>query len=122
MTIEEIDKLKELLLDGMVEAVTMRETGFDIDTAAFANFLMENGETFADVPETNVGKWIPVSERLPKETGEYIVVIEDVEKSTSLWYSVYRNGWYDFNDDEYADPYNNVTHWMPLPEPPKESE
>lgn len=50
MKIEEIDELKELLLDGMVEAVTIRESGFDIDTAAFANFLMENGVTLDAKP------------------------------------------------------------------------
>ena len=71
-------------------------------------------------------KWIPVSERLPdKELWEYqkkynqdnmevLVMIKGAKEPTTLYYG--DDG--DFNDDEG----NSwlVTHWMPLPEPPKD--
>ena len=120
------DKLIELL-QGMHNAVCDAAVGW-LDSASYADqlnveadYLIAHGVTFADVPDTNVGKWIAVSEP-PKETGEYIVKTKGGEKATSLWYSKFRNGWYEFSDDNYTTPYEDVTHWMPLPEPPKEDE
>lgn len=68
-------------------------------------------------------KWIPVSERLPMEE-------PDGRHSASKMVLVYAyNGysdrfastditvdgkWYDYSEPEFE-----VTHWMPLPEPPK---
>lgn len=60
-----------------------------------------------------VQKWIPVSERLPEEEGLYLVaVVNDHERrySKTAWYHGHRN-WF---------LHQKVTHWMPLPEPPKE--
>lgn len=62
------------------------------------------------------GQWIPVTERLPdtfrpvivcreKGKGEYIV--EQGFKDVCDWWKV------------YGTRTKNVTHWMPLPEPPK---
>ena len=59
-------------------------------------------------------EWIPVTERLPS-VGEKVLVIaigkgkQYVETDTLLA----TGEWFD---------YGNVTHWMPLPEPPKEGE
>lgn len=69
-------------------------------------------------------KWIPVSERLPEEHGEYLTLtpcrIENRKYSTWLsWYDPKR-GFYDI-DPEWGDiEIDTVTHWMPLPEQPKE--
>ena len=67
--------------------------------------------------DVTVQQWIPVSER-PKEAAEYCVMIEGNEKASSLWYSKCYDGWFDINDDGYTCSFD-VTHWMPLPEPPK---
>ena len=55
------DKLIELLVNSPMINVL-----YDEEWASAADYLIANGVTFADVPETNVGKWIPVSERLPE--------------------------------------------------------
>lgn len=66
--------------------------------------------------QPNIGKWIPVTERLPKEEGFYIVTLEHrygaettvrffkIENGESYW-SVWGN--------------ENITAWMPKPEPYK---
>ena len=69
--------------------------------------------------DNNVGhKWIPVTERLPEESGDYLVITDGgfIER---LSYSERHNA---FNTDDrlvYAACAIPCTHWMPLPEPPK---
>lgn len=57
-------------------------------------------------------KWIPVSERLPEKLKE--VITYRGECGTSIEYTYGDGAW--FFDDEMVD---DVTHWMPLPTPPK---
>ena len=57
--------------------------------------------------------WIDCRDKLPEVSGEYIVNVDGAV--FTLDYSVHRNIW-------VGDDYNSfmgVTHWMPLPEPPK---
>ncbi|HBP3987659.1 TPA: DUF550 domain-containing protein [Escherichia coli] len=62
--------------------------------------------------------WISCSERMPKETGDIIVVSDGIVMS-GISYSR-RDGFYiaalEYDDDE---PIGGVTHWMPPPEPPR---
>lgn len=65
-------------------------------------------------------KWIPVTERLPDEFSEYLCRVirpipggKYVRESRILWCD-YDKSW---NCEGLI-----VTHWMPLPEPPKEVE
>ena len=69
--------------------------------------------------------WIPVTERLPEkwyetdevffgEPIEFIVLIEGALCATTLCFN--GKNFFDVHTDDVYD----VTHWMPLPEPPKE--
>ena len=58
-------------------------------------------------------KWIPVTERLPEQGQEVIVYDGGVLKPKVFCYLFWNP-----NYDNWA----RVTHWMPLPEPPKEVE
>ena len=89
-------------------------------SAHMADFLIANGVTFAK--DTNVpSKWIPVAERLPEKTR----VPKDVLVYHKLgncgmyvdraWYCSDRNKWISALGMNLK-----VTHWMPMPEPPKE--
>ena len=68
-------------------------------------------------------KWIPVTERLPEKHGKYLAVVPSklagCEHSIWLiWYDP-KGGFHD-SDPEWGDiPMDDVTHWMPLPMPPK---
>ena len=80
-----------------------------------------------DVPETNVGKWISVKDRLPEErinpnTNDFEYVLC---ATTFGDVRAYKYGMIDGNIEAHfwhgfgmVDKY--ITHWMPLPEPPKE--
>lgn len=70
----------------------------------------------SDVPERNVGKWISVTERLPK-LGEKVLVSTKHTVFTQVFKCIHgtpdRWGW-EHNSIK------KVTAWMPLPEPYKE--
>lgn len=77
--------------------------------------------------------WIKCSDRLPEKDGEYLVYVSDRIWSGAmvLWFtndfsqlyndlSYPHKGFYE-NDPEYGCiKYEEVTHWMPLPEPPED--
>lgn len=87
--------------------------------------LRENGDI---VPLTNCQQWIPVTERLPESKVKILVYGGSIE----IWHNGVKQpmpsiftgymrgldeGWFAWESDDYI---GNVTHWMPLPEPPKE--
>ena len=70
------------------------------------------------IEELSKPRWIPVSERLPKY-GERVLVFGGVTMYVA-YYDKNRYGgesWHKLNSKSH---YCNPTHWMPLPEPPKE--
>jgi hypothetical protein len=86
------------------------------DVAEIAEHLIANGVT--------VQRWIPVTERLPKqwheteeehfgEPIEFIVLICGAKCATTLGFD--GNNFFDLDSGEIYE----VSHWMPLPEPPK---
>ena len=57
-------------------------------------------------------KWIPVTERLPEPWADVLAFYED--KTISMDAMSDGGKWY----SDYVST-NKVTHWMPLPQPPK---
>ena len=120
----------------------MREKLIDI-VEAYADFLdWDTKEEMVDgimeflAADNNVGhKWIPVSERLPEEDGYYLVakkifnnsIFQDVLSFAKDGRKVdkydfhrgWKNVWYCYDSEWGHLTIDNVTHWMPLPEPPK---
>ena len=68
-------------------------------------------------PPVTPDGWISCSERMPK--GYADVLVTDGEHVEVKWWdeSGYWNSWTELNSDIFAD---EITHWMPLPEPPQE--
>ena len=61
-----------------------------------------------------MSEWISVEDRLPDDVGYYIV-------ATVFSYAPVRTGHFKRNSDNpwaYFQP-GEITHWMPLPEPPE---
>lgn len=89
---------------------------------AVADYLLDSGVT--------VQEWISVKDRLPIEEAkaheqewceeycEFIVMIERGLLPTTLYYDWENNEWFRINTAFERETYK-VTHWMPLPKPPK---
>lgn len=84
-----------------------------------------------------VDGWISVKDRLPGEDGRYLVYnmsycnavalvtsfstcLENVEDYA--FEGEKRPGWFSYDDEYGYYEIDGVTHWMPLPEPPKEED
>ena len=75
-----------------------------------ADYLINNGVT--------VQEWISVTERLPEETGRYLTANKRWDDKIDVFDLWFDGGfWYIDDEDDMFD--YEVTHWMPLPEPPK---
>ena len=102
------------------------------------NCLIANGVTFATdnnvgdkltptEPLTNCQHWIPVTERLPDNKEHDWVLAQVVEDNGYMHIPKvmeYRQALNDWYEETYGwlSKHNgafSVTHWMPLPEPPK---
>ena len=79
------------------------ESGFEVDPATFK-------------------EWIPVIDRLPEKFGEHIVMIKGACEATTLWFDCWNEYWYQPEIEGGDGSRYEVTHWMPLPKPPKEVE
>ena len=75
-----------------------------------ADHLIDNGVT--------VQEWISVDDELPK-TGEYVVCIakrNPFSRFMPMVARIEKNGWVNPMTEQYI---SEVTHWMPMPQPPK---
>lgn len=134
------EKLKEILAGATVEHTVCTSDGVPVsrylcrvvaedEVDIMADYLLDNGVTFAT--DNNVGgKWIPVTERLPNESsGTVLVCLADKQpynipepfphaehdrRVVIGSYSEHTGTWY----CSMGGTLHDVTHWMPLPEPP----
>ena len=98
----------------------------DTGRAVFTRYGMQmycstqaTADCFAELEES-IPRWIPVTERLPETPGEYMVAYHPC-----YWDRVYdeiKVGLDSFRGKTSwaKKKYQRVTHWMPLPQPPKE--
>lgn len=107
----------------LVELIAGTKYGKDLSTTVGANFQRSFIERIADHLIANgvtVQRWIPVGERLPEVEGSYLVCSKTDKVYRAHWYpeKKYHEGY--TRKAKWSHP--NVTHWMPLPDAPKEVE
>ena len=103
------EKLIELLQNAKA-AMKSENLSCDIARNMFVvDFMMSNGVT--------VQEWISVDDRLPENIANRVLVV--CERSNGVFYAHYEKPfWINLETDK---PFiSTVTHWIPLPEPPKE--
>ena len=118
---------RETLIEMLCEAEAARALGISMEGCA--DHLIANGVV--------VREWIPVTERLPEKDGSYLCFSQ---YCGSGWCAVrsfakdgrkkdeydfqrrWKNVWYDYDSEYGYCVIDSITHWMPLPEPPKEVE
>ena len=104
-----------------------------------ADHLIANGVTLDNQVASSSkylasSEWIPVTERLPEIGDTYLVVVkykydwEDdytIDTDVAMFHpydnpdAYIDNRWDTYIDWDEGQQYIHVTHWMPLPEPPK---
>ncbi|MGN0998667.1 MAG: DUF551 domain-containing protein [Faecousia sp.] len=67
----------------------------------------------AALREQEERRWIPVTERMPEKGGTYLCVWQGKKVDTGFFCNGHFRLYGEIKD-------NLITHWMPMPEPPKE--
>ena len=113
------EKLIELLKESKLCSKRFDDQYSDGTIAIISDHLIANGVTFAT--DNNVGdKWISVKDRLPE--GDKVVLCYKADRGIrfgKLLDATYANGVQAFMDRDRCFAFG-VTHWMPMPMPPKE--
>jgi len=83
--------------------------------------LQEYASKYWDTLE-KIPRWIPVTERLPEEHKDVLAIAQwkDNHEVTICYGRKYKTRWYLLSEPGELLKGFDVTHWMPLPEPPKE--
>lgn len=88
-----------------------------IDADAYIKYCDEhwialNVDAVNAQPAVDIPRWIPVTERLPEESGEYLVVLDSL-----IYFS-----WFYKDDGVWSFKNADITAWMKLPDPYKVGE
>lgn len=67
-----------------------------------------------------MAEWISVNERLPEDRRSVLVYCPYNKCIYTAYYEDFNDEWYYFGCGGRIEVYYTVSHWMPLPEPPKE--
>ena len=84
-------------------------------TLRLADNLIANGVTLDN--QVSSSKWIPVTERLPKEFASVLVCIPSENPLPMVKEAYLANGCWATKMAIF--PFEDITHWMEMPEPPK---
>ena len=105
------EKMVEIVKKAAYSSLPSNTEDFHLNM--FVTNLLAHGVT--------VQEWVSVNDRLP-EDGRYVVCIakrNPFSRFMPMVARIEKNGWANPITEQYI---SEVTHWMPIPEPPKEVE
>ena len=102
----------------MNDLISREETAKRLEALAEQRKGSFSGEAFEFAAKVVRGvptavQWIPVSERLPEKDGYYLVYCAEYDGICIIYYEILKT------KSKWRTKWKEVTHWMPLPEPPK---
>ena len=103
---EVIDKLAKLVLES--RSKTVGGIMYPSLSTEIAEYLVKN--------EVTIPEWVSVDERLPEESLNSVLGW-DGYRERCVFVQYYKGEWILGNHESVK-----VTHWMPLPQPPKEAQ
>ena len=104
-----VELLNEIIDGGFKWHSYNYESGEQLNNDEIASHLIAHGVT--------VQEWIPVTERLPEEKVNYIIRYNHAYCDNDGYWAI---GFCFYDGEKFQiDLSYKVTHWMPLPEPPK---
>ena len=110
--------VREKLVELLTEFYGCDPMYYDIDALAIADHLVNHGVT--------VQEWISVDDKLPPHNHDVLVYRPDMAMKILVdnYYGYcgeddaeWHEGWAKYGKDIHNNPL--ITHWMPLPQPPK---
>lgn len=97
----------------------MLATKYEKTVIGCAETVKQDTVAYIKQLEGQVPRWIPVEERLPEGDEDVLVYIHNYQDETFVDVGYYKSSskkWACYASTERDD----ITHWMPLPEPPEE--
>lgn len=107
-----------------IEAYLCSQCDYDTDrdSECIACPHLDGGEILKSVPAVN--RWIPCNERMPEEN-VYVIAWAKRKHHSRAIMAILINGIWKIGVNDCSDGFHvqgEITHWMPLPEPPEEGE
>lgn len=103
----------------LIDAEALREKLIELNYQTRAENMNEACVRAVDYAPT-IGGWISVQDRLPEERGRYLCWFGKNTLCVGADIATYLPEWHGFGILETDTVLQNITHWMPLPEPPEE--
>ena len=105
--------VREKLVELLTEFYGCDPMYYNVDALAIADYLISNGVT--------VQEWISVDDRLPEDSNDGFADAVLVTDGFVQHMAYFVGGEWRFAESgEIKEPmWYRITHWMPLPEPPK---
>ena len=89
---------------------------------AIEELTVINERQLLEIAVLSKPRWIPVTERLPEDGQKVLAIYTINEILPVIRYAVLSystdDGFHDYEEGYYE--WTGITHWMPLPEPPKD--
>lgn len=117
--VEGLTKYMEKLVEGAEKFPEAHTKNYKHDMEQQIVGVAHASQVILELPSADA-KWIPCSERLPSESGDYLCTIPlDADETYTEVLTFHKGRFYEDDDEWGATYHDDVFAWMPLPKPYK---